>query len=478
MQKKHIIPALILGLFVVGIPSVLADTYDNKRELRSDEYEYGATAFSEEYSRGYLTFNTNRNVGSGVSRTENGSTKSPAFDESTPVYYAKNTSKDLNTYVDTYDGASYNGESYDLREYFWTDADSEWVTPVSRDYSISAHNENEETTNVYIELHFYKAGTLATDSPEEVEFKGVIEFSDNDKDEGFQFQNGLNAVYLSNPTILARSEDSENTWIGTASNEDDPKSAIHAELHGTPESPILIRYIRPNSLGANLGTSTKTVSYAFLSAPDGVSTPATVTVNTYGTYSLENPIVTDGTAVENYTFSGWYTDVALTIPASSTLSSIDSDTIVYGKYTLTTADVTTSVTNGTITESGTGLGIGTDYTVTYSANEGYKLKSVLIDGVAVDTSTYGESYTFSNLQGDHEIIVTYEAETEDTTTTTSDNTISAPDTGAQAEKVNKDGGNTALKSIFSLVAILASIGIVKVLIGKCLDKGSKFFSKH
>ena len=75
--------------------------------------------------------------------------------------------------------------------------------------------------------------------------------------------------------------------------------------------------------------------------------------------------------------------------------------------------ITTNVTNGTITET-TRVESGSNKTITYRPNSGYVIDSILVDGVSVSTSTYKNSYTFTNVTEDHTISVTYRVGTKAT----------------------------------------------------------------
>ena len=76
--------------------------------------------------------------------------------------------------------------------------------------------------------------------------------------------------------------------------------------------------------------------------------------------------------------------------------------VVYAKPT-----ITTNVTNGTITPTSE-VEIGTNKTISYSPTDSsYVLDSIEVDGVAVSTSTYANSYTFTNVTGHHTITVVY-----------------------------------------------------------------------
>lgn len=69
--------------------------------------------------------------------------------------------------------------------------------------------------------------------------------------------------------------------------------------------------------------------------------------------------------------------------------------------------VTTSVTGGSITETKSYLAMQ-DPTITYKASSGKKLKSVTIDGKAIDIKKYPTSYQFKDITKDHTVKVVFE----------------------------------------------------------------------
>ncbi|NLD10823.1 MAG: VWA domain-containing protein [Clostridiales bacterium] len=69
--------------------------------------------------------------------------------------------------------------------------------------------------------------------------------------------------------------------------------------------------------------------------------------------------------------------------------------------------VTTSAVGGTIDPTTT-VTQGSDKTVNYKPNDGYTLKSVTVDGIAVDITKYPSSYTFTGISANHIIDVVYE----------------------------------------------------------------------
>ena len=91
---------------------------------------------------------------------------------------------------------------------------------------------------------------------------------------------------------------------------------------------------------------------------------------------------------------------------------VDKDTQVTAiwKESRVKLKITTSVTNGTIDPSCDAYK-GDNKTINYAPKDGYKLKSVTVDAKEMDISKYPNSYTFTNLDKNHEIAVVYELHT-------------------------------------------------------------------
>lgn len=69
-------------------------------------------------------------------------------------------------------------------------------------------------------------------------------------------------------------------------------------------------------------------------------------------------------------------------------------------------DITTSATNGTITQTETGISRGSNRTITWSPKSGYYIKSLKVDGNKLSSSKAESGiYTFTNIQSDHEVVV-------------------------------------------------------------------------
>ena len=114
---------------------------------------------------------------------------------------------------------------------------------------------------------------------------------------------------------------------------------------------------------------------------------------------------------DGYTFQGWYaapngTGQKYTAGTSITLTS---DVTLYAHWKANPKyKITTSVQNGTITDSISNISAGATHTITYSPKSGYYLSSVTVDGQAVDITDYPTSYTFRDISEDHNISVVYE----------------------------------------------------------------------
>lgn len=107
-----------------------------------------------------------------------------------------------------------------------------------------------------------------------------------------------------------------------------------------------------------------------------------------------------------------YNGVSLNIERKSTSSFISNATFgsghkayaivnIYGK-------ISTEVINGTIDEGNEKVPLGSSNTIKYTPNEGYKLKSITVNGEDVDITKYPTEYTIDNLINNSNIKVVYE----------------------------------------------------------------------
>ncbi len=131
-----------------------------------------------------------------------------------------------------------------------------------------------------------------------------------------------------------------------------------------------------------------------------------------------------------------------TYPNSYAFNNIAANHTIVVVYQIDMFTIDTAVTNGTITPDAS-VAYGSSMTVTYSANDGYAIKSVTVDGVAVDVAAFPGSYTFNNITANHAVVVVYESS-------------DIPDTG--------DQGNIPLYvalMALSLLGLVASFGMAR-----------------
>ncbi len=119
---------------------------------------------------------------------------------------------------------------------------------------------------------------------------------------------------------------------------------------------------------------------------------------------------------------------------SYAFENIDADHSINVVYEINTYEVETEVENGTIDESCT-VNWSDNKTINYSADEGYHLAKVIVDGKEVDIDKYPESYPFENVRENHSIKVVYEINTYKVVTSAEHGTIDSQDSSC----VNEDG---------------------------------------
>lgn len=101
----------------------------------------------------------------------------------------------------------------------------------------------------------------------------------------------------------------------------------------------------------------------------------------------------------NSNLSGFTSNNSIGILSGDKISTVSVD--VCGK-------IKTEVVNGTIDEGNEKLPLGSSQTIKYTPNEGYRLKSVTVNGEDVDTAKYPTEYTIDNLIENCDIKVVYE----------------------------------------------------------------------
>lgn len=105
-------------------------------------------------------------------------------------------------------------------------------------------------------------------------------------------------------------------------------------------------------------------------------------------------------------FVGWFYEPTFKNSADVITKGKYVDLTVYAKFVKSSFSITTDVENGTITD-GADVKNGESFTVEYAADSGYMLKSVTVDGTAVDINAYPTSYTFDKVDRDHDISVVF-----------------------------------------------------------------------
>lgn len=327
----------------------------------------------------------------------------------TDDWKGSNSSRREDTYVDHLRGACFNGTYYDIREYTWTTGRNYWI-------------DTEGTVGgdgVHREFHFYEEGTLQSDHPIEVTFRGVFQLEDCDTNEGYTFAQGLVGIWLHPDTTVTRRDD--KTWKGTHENGKTstgrtdslwPEETIWAEMIGTPEQPITLIYwdagnpwihsSEINNLGCEIHY--ELVEDGDYALPDGAEPSVSTRCVTYGNY-----ILMEAHTFEGYTFDGWYYDADLTQKVPDKTMMITEDQTFYGTYHLSVAQVVTSVTGGTITPTLEDVAYGEDITIAYEPSEGYLLDHITVDGKEVDPVANQDFYTFPDIHADHTIDVVYVA---------------------------------------------------------------------
>ena len=111
-----------------------------------------------------------------------------------------------------------------------------------------------------------------------------------------------------------------------------------------------------------------------------------------------------------WTFSGWTTDDVEVSDGSFTMPASNVEFTGSWTFTPNSYTITVEVVNGTAEPAGPTISVqhGDDQTITFTANEGYALESVTVDGdTAVFNGGVGTSYDFTNVTDNHTIKVVY-----------------------------------------------------------------------
>ena len=315
-----------------------------------------------------------------------------------------NDARSSKIYIDHHDGACFNGTYFDIREYVWQEDCSYYA--IRNNGSVAA--KGTEDGRVFREFHFYESGTLNSSNPVEVEWKGVMRLTDMDIEEGYTFIQGLHAAWLNNPTNVTKRD--SKTWRGTWENNNDgvnsEREMLWVEVEGSPSKPLTIAYWCNKSHASAVNYYGNTIKYELV--PDGKdplpadAKPAVgVHCATYAKYDLmpEDEFI-------RYEFDGWYYDKDLTKKVPDTIM-VAEDHTFYGTYHKVAGLIVTDVEHGSITPTDECVPYGNDKVIEYSPEEGYLLESVTVDGSKVNINDYPDTFTFANVQSDHEIKAVY-----------------------------------------------------------------------
>ena len=176
--------------------------------------------------------------------------------------------------------------------------------------------------------------------------------------------------------------------------------------------------------GKEVSTKDHTDSYSFTNVRENHSIKVTYAINTYGIETaVENGTIDQGCTInwndsktisykanEGYHLAkvvvdGQEVDIAK-YPNSYAFNNVKENHSIKVTYEINQYQITTEVVNGTIDQSCT-VDWGTNKTINYSANEGYHLAKVEVDGKEVSKEEFATSYAFNNVHEDHSIKVEY-----------------------------------------------------------------------
>lgn len=130
--------------------------------------------------------------------------------------------------------------------------------------------------------------------------------------------------------------------------------------------------------------------------------------------------------------------------------------------------ITTSVENGTIDKSIQKIPFGESRTITYKADEGYRIASITVDGIGIEVTDENKfEFMFDKISANHDIKVVYEKVPEETsenvteeTTKNEETTTSKEVKGNSSMTSPKTGNFRSFMTIFILLGAAVVIGIL------------------
>ncbi|MGI6756167.1 MAG: hypothetical protein ACOX4F_09180 [Atopobiaceae bacterium] len=434
-KNRFIAPAFIMGLLALVCALVMpVSAQAETTGVKNFSVDY----FDADYSGGFFQLSNGDNHGLTDMTTKILSDDyKEIYDQ--PVFQGTNTKKDQDLYIDWHNGASYQGKPLDVREY-------DWVSETLNTHGEHLYRVFKQNDGVIIdggikilvrEYHFYESGALKEygDNPDElakheVSFKGVMNFTDLDRDEGWAVQQGghgtwiygdkdgqsaVQAQQISGKTFMVGSQDYNAYGIDSIDTPAFKKHAVWFEVEGTPNSPLQIAYYQ--GMDNHWGTvNYRGCAISYHMVGEGSEDLSVTGLNT-GCAKFSNYNLVDASTMLDYlkldsnyyTFNGWYADEDLTQKVEGT-QSISTDVNYYASVSKTAGKVTGDAVNGTIwhdeaehadTTAYDPAMYGSDITISYAPSAGYLLDSVSYDDQVLsseDLLAHAGSYTITNMQ--------------------------------------------------------------------------------
>lgn len=274
--------------------TINVSAYTTYTPQQQGAYTFGKDQFDLEYALGYVNIrNTTPQPTGNFDVRENYAWYLPGT-----TYHFSNTYKDPNKYLDHYSQAYYKNEVYDIREYVWVNKQTGIIhagTGANAARCTSAIYDN----CVYREFHFYKQGTLATSNPVEVQFKGIMQFTDLDTGEGYTVNN-VNRAFLAEGTQIIKT--GTNTWKGTYEGNQDQPQTVWVECSGSSQNPLTIQYWAYWAHSSHVNWGGISISGNITYHPNGASGNDTKQIISLG---YDQKVAGDIYSRDGYAFLGW-----------------------------------------------------------------------------------------------------------------------------------------------------------------------------
>lgn len=274
--------------------TINVSAYTTYTPQQQGAYTFGKDQFDLEYALGYVNIrNTTPQPTGNFDVRENYAWYLPGT-----TYHFSNTYKDYNKYLDHYSQAYYKNEVYDIREYVWVNKQTGIIhagTGANAARCTSAIYDN----CVYREFHFYKQGTLATSNPVEVQFKGIMQFTDLDTGEGYTVNN-VHRAFLTEGTQVIKT--GTNTWKGTYEGNEDYPQTVWVECSGSSQNPLTIQYWAYWAHSSHVNWGGISISGNITYHPNGASGNDTKQIISLG---YDQKVAGDIYIRDGYAFLGW-----------------------------------------------------------------------------------------------------------------------------------------------------------------------------